>query len=142
MSPDIQSSLSRRISASATEWPWWRTTPDERITLPWVILIHATAPGWSDCQRLRELAEERRRWDHWDACYDYSFGHRSPSSESRIALRITSSNIPHAASAATLAFFFIMPLLPPAHRRRGSCLPAGLETSRMPVEPERAAQSV
>jgi stearoyl-CoA desaturase (delta-9 desaturase) len=51
----IQPSLNQRISAPATEWPWWRTTPHDWIILPWVILIHATAlvglilfplPGW------------------------------------------------------------------------------------------------
>jgi sn-2 palmitoyl-lipid 9-desaturase len=55
MSQTIQPSLNRRLSASATEWPWWRTTRHDWIVLPWVILIHITAlvglilfplPGW------------------------------------------------------------------------------------------------
>ena len=55
MSQAIQPSLNRRISVSATEWPWWRTTRHDWIILPWVILIHTTAliglilfplPGW------------------------------------------------------------------------------------------------
>jgi fatty-acid desaturase len=38
-----------------SEWPWWRTTKDDFLVLPWVILIHVTAvvglilvpfPGW------------------------------------------------------------------------------------------------
>jgi hypothetical protein len=55
MSQATQPSLNRRISASATEWPWWRTTRHDWIILPWMILIHTTAlvglilfplPGW------------------------------------------------------------------------------------------------
>jgi stearoyl-CoA desaturase (delta-9 desaturase) len=55
ISPVMHPSLNRRVSAPATDWPWWRTTRHDRIILPWVILIHATAlvglilfplPGW------------------------------------------------------------------------------------------------
>jgi len=30
-------------SARAREWPWWRTTRQDVMVLPWLILIHLTA---------------------------------------------------------------------------------------------------
>jgi len=42
-------------SIAANNWPWWRTTKQARLVLPWLVLIHLTAavglicfpsPGW------------------------------------------------------------------------------------------------
>jgi fatty-acid desaturase len=50
-----QEFINRDPSVHAPEWPWWRTTKDDVMVLPWFILIHATAvaglilfplPGW------------------------------------------------------------------------------------------------
>jgi fatty-acid desaturase len=51
----LQQSVVREASSPPWEWPWWRTTRQDFIVLPWFILIHATAivglilfplPGW------------------------------------------------------------------------------------------------
>ncbi|MGO9452229.1 MAG: fatty acid desaturase [Candidatus Binataceae bacterium] len=51
----IQQSENLDLSQRGWEWPWWRTTRQDFIILPWVILIHTTAlvglilfplPGW------------------------------------------------------------------------------------------------
>jgi len=51
----IQPSISDESQVPAWEWPWWRTTRQDFIILPWFILIHVTAvaglilfplPGW------------------------------------------------------------------------------------------------
>jgi fatty-acid desaturase len=53
----LATALSPRIDLStpAQQWPWWRTTRQDVVVLPWVVLIHLTAaaglilfplPGW------------------------------------------------------------------------------------------------
>jgi hypothetical protein len=46
---------SSELSSRGWEWPWWRTTRQDVMVLPWFILIHLTAaaglilfpwPGW------------------------------------------------------------------------------------------------
>jgi fatty-acid desaturase len=52
---NTQESLYHDNSVHASQWPWWRTTKDDVMVLPWLVLIHLTAivglilfplPGW------------------------------------------------------------------------------------------------
>src|SRR5208282_3784203 len=51
----LRQSVTREAPTPPWEWPWWHTTKQDFIILPWFILIHVTAlvglvmfplPGW------------------------------------------------------------------------------------------------